>query len=135
MIGINLLSAQQQGCLTSPRNGEHDMEQPAVTTSRPIVLVVDDTPDNLSLMNEVLRPNYRVKLANGGAKALQIARGETPPDLILLDIMMPQMDGYEVCRQLKENDRTRDIPIIFLTAKTGAIVKSGVWRRSGGTPI
>lgn len=93
------------------------MELPAVTTSRPVVLVVDDTPDNLSLMSEVLKPTYRVKLANSGAKALQIASGETPPDLILLDIMMPEMDGYEVCRQLKENEHTRHIPIIFLTAK------------------
>ncbi|MDZ7888719.1 MAG: two-component system response regulator [Pseudomonas sp.] len=94
------------------------MELPAVTTSRPVVLVVDDTPDNLSLISEVLKPTYRVKLANSGAKALQIVHGETPPDLILLDIMMPEMDGYEVCRQLKEDDRTRLIPIIFLTAKT-----------------
>jgi len=81
------------------------------------VLVVDDTPDNLSLMSGLLKDDYKVKVANNGDKALKIAQSENPPDLILLDIMMPGMDGYEVCRQLKANPATRDIPIIFLTAK------------------
>ena len=83
------------------------------------ILVVDDTPANLSLMTGLLRDDYKVKAAIDGEKALRIAQSDTPPDLILLDIMMPGMDGYEVCRQLKANPRTRDIPIIFLTAKTG----------------
>jgi putative two-component system response regulator len=81
------------------------------------VLVVDDTPDNLSLMSGLLKDDYKVKVANGGEKALKIAQSDSPPDLILLDIMMPGMDGYEVCRHLKENPATRDIPVIFLTAK------------------
>jgi len=81
------------------------------------VLVVDDTPDNLSLMSSLLKDLYRVKVANNGEKALQIAGSETPPDLILLDIMMPGMDGYEVCKRLKGDAGTRDIPVIFLTAK------------------
>ena len=81
------------------------------------VLVVDDTPDNLALMSGLLKDDYKVKVANGGEKALKIAQSETPPDLILLDIMMPDMDGYEVCQHLKSNRATRDIPIIFLTAK------------------
>lgn len=93
------------------------MEHPIVVAPRPVVLVVDDTPDNLSLMNELLKVDYRVKLANGGAKALQIALGDNPPDLILLDIMMPEMDGHQVCRALKSDPKTRDIPVIFLTAK------------------
>lgn len=93
------------------------MEQPIVLAPRPVVLVVDDTPDNLSLMSSLLKPTYQVKLANSGAKALQLAQSDTPPDLILLDIMMPEMDGYEVCQALKANARTRDIPVIFLTAK------------------
>lgn len=93
------------------------MEHPIVLSPRPIVLVVDDTPDNLSLMSSLLKPTYQVKLANNGIKALQLAQADTPPDLILLDIMMPEMDGYEVCRELKSNARTRDIPVIFLTAK------------------
>lgn len=82
------------------------------------ILVVDDTPDNLSLMSGLLKDVYKVKVANGGEKALKLALSETPPDLILLDIMMPGIDGYEVCMQLKANSLTRDIPIIFLTAKS-----------------
>jgi putative two-component system response regulator len=81
------------------------------------VLVVDDTPDNLSLMSGLLKDDYKVKVANNGEKALKIAQSENPPDLILLDIMMPGMDGYEVCQHLKANPATRDIPVIFLTAK------------------
>lgn len=82
------------------------------------VLVVDDTPDNLSLMSALLKDTYRVKIANNGEKAIKIAQSETPPDLILLDIMMPGMDGYEVCRILKSDPSTREIPVIFLTAMT-----------------
>ncbi|ODU57415.1 MAG: two-component system response regulator [Comamonadaceae bacterium SCN 68-20] len=91
----------------------------SVFVEKPIatVLVVDDTPDNLSLMGGLLRDHYHVKVANQGEKALKIAQGEQPPDLILLDIMMPGMDGYEVCRRLKANLHTRDIPVIFLTAR------------------
>ena len=81
------------------------------------VLVVDDTPDNLSLMSGLLKDLYKVKVANNGEKALQIAASDTPPDLILLDIMMPGMDGYEVCTRLKADEKSRDIPVIFLTAK------------------
>ncbi|KIL99346.1 Pole remodelling regulatory diguanylate cyclase [Paramagnetospirillum magnetotacticum MS-1] len=87
------------------------------TDIRPTVLVVDDTPDNLKLMSGLLKDFYRVKIANSGVKALAIAQSETPPDLILLDIMMPEMDGYEVCRRLKSDPATREIPVIFLTAK------------------
>ncbi|MDH5205377.1 MAG: two-component system response regulator [Hylemonella sp.] len=86
--------------------------------SKPVVLVVDDTPDNLVLMNAVLQQSYKVKVANSGQRALTIARSETPPDIILLDVMMPEMDGYEVCRQLQQAPDTRGIPIIFLTART-----------------
>jgi len=82
------------------------------------ILVVDDTPDNLSLMSGLLKDLYKVKVANGGEKALKIALSEAPPDLILLDIMMPEIDGYEVCRRLKSEVWTREIPIIFLTAKS-----------------
>jgi putative two-component system response regulator len=86
--------------------------------TRSIILVVDDTPDNLKLMSALLKDTYRVKIANGGEKALAIAQSDTPPDLILLDIMMPEMDGYEVCRRLKSNQKTKDIPVVFLTAMT-----------------
>lgn len=84
------------------------------------ILIVDDTPDNLSLMSGLLKDLYKVKVANGGEKAIKIALSETPPDLVLLDIMMPEMDGYEVCKRLKENVWTQDIPVIFLTAKSEA---------------
>jgi len=87
--------------------------------TKPTLLVVDDAPDNLSLMFGLLKDHYQVKAANSGDRALQIARGDSPPDLILLDIMMPGMDGYEVCRQLKEDAKTREIPVIFLTALSG----------------
>lgn len=83
-----------------------------------IILVVDDTPDNLSLISGLLRDTYQVKVANSGERGLKIAASDTPPHLILLDIMMPEMDGYEVCQRLKRDPKTRDIPVIFLTAKT-----------------
>ena len=70
------------------------------------ILVVDDTPENIDVLFGVLSEEYKVKAAPSGAKALKIARSERPPDLILLDIMMPEMDGYEVCRRLKENEQT-----------------------------
>lgn len=85
---------------------------------KPTVLVVDDTPDNLTLMSGLLRDHYKVKVANHGERALKIATSEDPPHLILLDIMMPDIDGYEVCRRLKADASTRDIPVIFLTAKS-----------------
>jgi putative two-component system response regulator len=87
-------------------------------TTKPTILVVDDTPDNITLLCSLLGDIYRNKIATNGEKALKIARAAPHPDLILLDIMMPEMDGYEVCRQLKADPTTRDIPVIFLTAKT-----------------
>ena len=84
---------------------------------KPTILVVDDTPENLTMMSFLLKDRYKVKVANHGQKALRIAASEPQPDLILLDIMMPEMDGYEVCRQLQQDPQTRNIPIIFLTAK------------------
>jgi putative two-component system response regulator len=85
---------------------------------RATVLVVDDSPDNIALLSSFLNAKYRVKVAISGEKALSLVTGDTAPDLILLDIMMPGMDGYEVCRRLKANPLTADIPVIFLTAKT-----------------
>lgn len=82
------------------------------------VLVVDDTIDNLTLMIGLLRDDYTVRIANNGEKALRIAATEPRPNLILLDVMMPEMDGYEVCRRLKADPLTSNIPVIFLTAKT-----------------
>jgi adenylate cyclase len=87
-----------------------------VPTDKRTVLVVDDTPENLSLMSGLLKGDYVVKIAPSGMRALQIANSETPPDLILLDIMMPEMDGYEVVRRLRSDPKTSEIPVIYLTA-------------------
>jgi len=83
-----------------------------------IVLVVDDTPANIQIVNSILRDTYKIRIATNGAKALELAAGTPAPDLILLDVMMPEMDGYEVCTRLKEATGTRDIPVIFLTGQT-----------------
>lgn len=85
-------------------------------TARPTILIVDDTPDNLALLTELLKLLYRVKAARSGEKALQIATSDDPPDLILLDVMMPGLSGFDVCRRLRELPQTRDIPVIFITA-------------------
>jgi len=89
-------------------------------TSKPTVLVVDDAADNLEVISGLLKGLYRVKVAANGEKGLQIARSDSPPDLILLDIMMPEISGYEVCTQLKADPATHHIPIIFLTALSSA---------------
>lgn len=84
------------------------------------ILVVDDSPDNLSLISGLLKDLYKLKVANNGEKAIKIAQAEKKPDLILLDVMMPGLSGYDVCQTLKADPATHDIPIIFLTAMTGA---------------
>ncbi|AXE29314.1 two-component system response regulator [Chromobacterium phragmitis] len=86
---------------------------------RPTVLAVDDTPDNLALISDLLHRAYRIKVATGGARALQIV-ASAEPDLILLDVMMPEMDGYEVLRRLQASRPGFDVPVIFLTAKQEA---------------
>jgi len=88
---------------------------PADTSPKPTILAVDDTPENLDVVKGILAKDYVVKVAINGPMALKIAEKQ-PPDLILLDIMMPGMDGHEVCRRLKANPETSDIPVIFLTA-------------------
>ena len=87
-------------------------------TDAKCLLIVDDTPENIEVLVEILSPEYRTKVALTGEKAVGLCAGDGPPDLILLDVMMPGMDGYEVCRRLKVAEPTRDIPVIFVTAKT-----------------
>jgi phosphoserine phosphatase RsbU/P len=83
-----------------------------------VILLVDDTPANIHIAQAILRDEFKVRVATSGAKALELVKAEPMPALILLDIEMPGMDGYEVCNQLKADPQTRDIPVIFLTAKT-----------------
>lgn len=82
------------------------------------ILIVDDERLNLNVLSGLLKPEYKVMAAINGEQALKAARSDKAPDLILLDIMMPEMDGYQVCKYLKEDETTRDIPVIFLTAMT-----------------
>ena len=93
-----------------------DGESDPLPARRYHVLVVDDTPGNLAVLGELLAPSYDVRVANSGERALVAAVAEPHPDLVLLDIMMPGMDGYEVLRQLKADARTADIPVVFITA-------------------
>ena len=85
--------------------------------TKPIILVVDDAYGNILMLARGLAKDYEVLIAVSGKEALTILAQEQKPDLILLDVMMPEMDGYEVCRQIKNNETIKDIPIIFLTAK------------------
>src|SRR5262249_29662569 len=84
--------------------------------SKPRILVVDDTPANIKILAELLRKDYLLSVATSGPDALEIAFANDRPDLVLLDIMMPDMDGYEVCRRLKADPRTQDVAVIFVTA-------------------
>lgn len=85
---------------------------------RKTVLLVDDAPANIQVATSILKDIYKIRVATNGAKALALAKDAPPPDLILLDVMMPEMDGYEVCTRLKADPETRDIPVIFLTGQT-----------------
>ena len=84
--------------------------------AKDLILVVDDQPNNLKLIANVLGQEYSLSIANSGINALKMLENGVP-DLILLDVMMPEMDGFEVCKKIKENENTKNIPIIFLTAK------------------
>lgn len=86
---------------------------------KPLVLIVDDVPKNLQVLGNILRKQeYNIAAATSGKQALDLVKN-IQPDLILLDIMMPDIDGFEVCKKLKESTESKDIPVIFLTAKTG----------------
>jgi len=93
------------------------MEQPPKAR----ILIVDDEKMNLKVLADLLKDEYAPVLARSGEQALQQARGDSPPDLILLDVVMPEMGGYEVIKQLKNDDRTKNIPVIFVTALNSVI--------------
>jgi sigma-B regulation protein RsbU (phosphoserine phosphatase) len=90
------------------------------TAEKKLVLLVDDAPANLQMMRSILKDDFKIRVATSGAKALELVKTKPQPDLILLDVMMPEMDGYEVCGILKSMPEVRDIPVIFLTGKTEA---------------
>jgi len=85
--------------------------------SQQTILIVDDVKGNINVLSELLRDEYKIKAATSGERALSIAFSDAPPDMILLDVVMPDMDGYEVCRRLKERESTRSIPVMFITGK------------------
>ena len=92
-----------------------DVAQHADPDRPPSLLVVDDVPQNIHELLEALKDDYRILVARSGAKALELIEGPNPPDLVLLDIMMPEMDGYEVCRRIKASPAGNRIPVIFVT--------------------
>ena len=94
--------------------------QPSTHPAQKLILIVDDTPTNIGVISGALKDFFRTKIATNGEKGLALANAEEKPDLILLDIMMPGIDGYEVCARLKANPATAEIPVIFLTGQTGA---------------
>src|SRR6266403_2048853 len=91
--------------------------QPALSSPK-LILIVDDTPVNLGVISGALKDLYKTKVATNGERALALASADEKPDLILLDVMMPGMDGYEVCSRLKADPATGEIPVIFLTGQT-----------------
>jgi len=86
-----------------------------------VLLLVDDDPENIEIVYSILGDSYEIRVARNGVKALELVNGEPTPSLILLDVIMPHMDGYEVCGRLKADPKTRDIPVMFLTGKTDVV--------------
>ena len=82
------------------------------------ILIVDDSAANIKVLSSILRQEYRILVAKDGAETLEFLATTGRPDLVLLDIVMPGIDGYEVCRRLKEDNKTADVPVVFITAKT-----------------
>ena len=109
--GIRLVTLHLASILTSKR---------MTAAHQPVILIVDDSAENLNVLSDLLRPQYRVLAANSGEGCLRVANSAPKPDLILLDVMMPGMDGYSVLARIKDAPATRDIPVVFLTALADA---------------
>jgi putative two-component system response regulator len=107
-------------CFAFRKITEINAEKVVIIEKKPTVLIVDDTPENLAVLGELLKPHYRVRVAASGQRAVRVAMSEPLPDLILLDVMMPDMDGYTVMARLQAETLTRDIPVIFVTALNGS---------------
>jgi PAS domain S-box-containing protein len=119
---LNWLSNPPAVIVPEPAATRDEPVSPPALVAEPdkaILLIVDDSPENLVVLNELLRPCYRVLAATSGEAALRVAQARPRPDLILLDVMMPGMDGYAVLARLREDDATREIPVMFLTALSG----------------
>jgi putative two-component system response regulator len=90
------------------------------TTAKNRLLIVDDEPANIHILSNILSEDYEIRAANNGERAIEAALSQSP-DLILLDMLMPDLDGLTVCRMLKEEERTRDIPVIFVTSMSDPV--------------
>lgn len=106
---------------TAPAAMAHDSGEAPIAaetpkSAKPTILVVDDTPDNLHLLSNLFSDEYRVRIAHNGSKALSICQSDSPPDLVLLDVMMPDMDGFEVAQKMREHPSSETIPVIFVTS-------------------
>ncbi|MDR2573488.1 MAG: response regulator [Desulfovibrio sp.] len=97
------------------------MNAAVVPTQRSRVLIVDDAAENLRILGETLRDNYTIMFAKNGRDALRLVEGDTPPDIVLMDVVMPGMNGYEACRRLKQSPKTSAIPVIFVTAQDDGV--------------
>ena len=93
-------------------------------TEKPLLLVIDDSAENLQVLNALLKDDYRLKLAKSGAKGIEIAIQHPQPDLILLDVIMPEMDGFQVCENLKADPQNISIPVIFLPSPNQVAVET-----------
>ena len=89
---------------------------PVASAAQKLILIVDDTPTNIGVISGALKNSYQTKIATNGQKALALASGEDKPDLILLDVMMPKISGFEVCKRLRRDPTTRDIAVLMVTA-------------------
>lgn len=98
---------------------------------KPLLLIIDDSGENLQVLNALLKDDYRLKLAKSGAKGIEIAQQHPQPDLILLDVIMPEMDGFQVCENLKADPQTSPIPVIFLTALNEVADETNGFRKGG----
>ena len=111
------VSRFQEGSSTPHETSSSSVKQISIPSiERQSILIVDDQPANIKILGNLLKSDYNIQVAKNGAKAIELSQGSSPPDLILLDIMMPDMDGYRVCHELKNHQNTCNIPIIFITA-------------------